>query len=156
EQREELLAEATDAIQLSRTSSVASVVAQMAGRFAAGSDVLAAILRERQDMATRLDSQRAQLNASSSLDMHKLIADPETERVRMDRRLATQFPAYAEVTNPVPLDLYELQYLLRPDEAMLAYTVTTDHSFVLAVRRDHADLFETDVGAKALRDAVAK
>src|SRR5262249_13367590 len=79
-----------------------------------------------------------------------------TKIKQLDERLAKDFPAYAEIANPRPVTLDELQTLLGPDEALLAYAVAHNHTLVLAVRRDSTDLFEADVGAKALREAVAE
>src|SRR5262249_35601654 len=75
---------------------------------------------------------------------------------QLDELLAREFPAYAEIASPRPVTLDDLQMLLGPDEAMLAYAVATDRTFILAVRRDRADLFEAKVGAQALRDAIAE
>src|SRR5262249_11915109 len=53
DEREALMGEAVAAMQLSHASSVATAVAQMAARFAAGNDALAAVVRERQDTTAR-------------------------------------------------------------------------------------------------------
>jgi tetratricopeptide (TPR) repeat protein len=164
-QRQALMDEALEAIQLSRASSVATVVAQMATRFAAGDDALAAVVRERQDAAVRWRALDARLiaamaetperrNPQLEAADRKALKELEATLQRLDERLAREFPAYAEVSSPRPLALDELQSLLAPDEALLAFAVWTDRTFLFAVRRDGAALIQLQIGADALRAAV--
>jgi CHAT domain-containing protein len=167
EQHRALIAEALEAMQLSRGSSVATAVAQMAARFSAGTDALAAVVRERQDAAARWRALDDRLIAAAAEPPEK--RSPQAEAAdraalselgatitRLDERLAREFPAYAEIASPRLIALDELQALLHPDEALLAYAVWTDRTFVLAVRGEHGTLFEVAVGAEALREAVAE
>jgi CHAT domain-containing protein len=167
QEREALTAEAVEAIQLSRSSSVATAVAQMAVRFAGGSDALAAVVRERQDAAARWRALDAWLiaavaepperrSAQAEADNRATLVELEATLKRLDERLAKEFPAYVEIVSPRPVALDELQDLLAPEEALLAYAVADNQSFVLAVRRDRAELFEVAVGAEELREAVTE
>src|SRR5262249_61026408 len=134
ETRKPLLSEAVEAMQLQRASSVGDSVAQMAARFAAGSDALAAVVRERQEAASRWNTLDTQLTVASAKPPEQRSPDAEaTARTaldqlgatikQLDERLAKDFPAYAEIATPRPLPLADLQKLLGPDEAMLAYAV---------------------------------
>ncbi len=73
----------------------------------------------------------------------------------LEARIAREFPAYAELSNPKPLELAEAQALLAPDEAMLVYLVGTDETWLWALRRDRAALYRIKTGAKALAAEVA-
>jgi tetratricopeptide (TPR) repeat protein/CHAT domain-containing protein len=167
EQRQALISETLEAMQLSRASSVATAVGQMAARFAAGSDALAAAVRERQGAAARWRALDARLIAAAAEPPEKRNTRAEaadrTELnelgatiARLDERLARDFPAYTEIASPRPVAMDELRALLHPDEALLAYAVWTDKTYVFAVRGDRAELFEVAVGAEALREAVAE
>ena len=66
------------------------------------------------------------------------------------KKLATEFPEYAELaaTKPVPLD--EVQQLLGPEEALLAYLVSEKKTYVWAVQRNKAEIFIADVVPSSL------
>ena len=72
----------------------------------------------------------------------------------MDERLARDFPDYAEIANPRPLALAEAQALLADDEAVIAYAVADDRTFLLVTRADRAAMHEVEIGADDLREAV--
>jgi CHAT domain-containing protein len=141
-------------------------MAGMAARFAAGSDALATVVRERQDLAQarqgldnaliRAASQpAAQHDAAAEDALRKQLADADSQLDTLDVRIGRDFPAYAELSNPQPLDLSAAQALLAPDEALLVYLVGQDESWLWAVRRDRAVLYRLAIGGNALKDAVA-
>ncbi len=151
--------------QLANASSTAKAVAGMAARFAAGSDALAAIVRERQDLAQRwqgLDSAIVQAaskpqqerNSAVEESMRKELTDVDARLDALDARTMREFPAYAELSNPKPLQLAEAQALLAPDEAMLVYLIGRDESWLWALRRDKAEFYKLDIGAVTLSTDV--
>ncbi len=162
-----LVAEAFEVAQLTRTSSTAQAVARMSARFALGDDQLAKLVRERRNLLERwrhLDQQILH-DAVRPIDL-----DRETPRedlraalsvlserlARLDRLLAGEFPDYAEIANPRPLALTEAQRLLNSDEAIIAFIVMGNESFVLGVRSDRASMSRVDLGTEALRQAVSR
>jgi hypothetical protein len=115
---------------------------------AAGRDTLAALVRERQDLAGKWQAlDAAGVNAvtkpqsssqTESLDpagvnaVTKPQSSSQTERFlrdafdmagkqldALDVRIAREFPQFADLSNPRPMELKDAQALLAPDEAML-------------------------------------
>jgi len=142
-----LLADSFAALQWSKMSATASATAKMAARFAAGSDDLAASVRQRRDAQGRLEAIEARLleavsKAPSSRDLAgetQLRTEAEGLRqtlARSDAELAAKFPTYAELANPRPLTIDETQVLLRPGEALVAFAVGDEGCYVAVVTPD--------------------
>ncbi len=183
ERRDDLLAEAFEVSQLADVGATAAAVAGLAARFGAGDDALARLVRDRQDAAEawrRLD--RALLAAAARGDARR---DRDEERkqaaeqaalearlAELDRRLAEEFPEYAELAAPRPITLDRLQALLAPDEALVMYRtvrrppagplrrlvapITTAATQLWVVRRDRVALSWLDIDREDLDDAVAE
>jgi CHAT domain-containing protein/Tfp pilus assembly protein PilF len=160
-----LTAEAFEVAQLARATGTAKTLARMSARFAAGNDELAASVRGRQDALERwrqLDA--ALLEALSRPPSQRAPAEERRLRAEktalaarlaaLDKLLAEEFPDYAELVSLRPARLDEVQTLLRPDEALLAYLIGEKASYVWAVRHDRAALIRLDIGGAALRDQV--
>jgi CHAT domain-containing protein/Tfp pilus assembly protein PilF len=153
--------------QLASTSSAAQAVAGMAARFAGGTDALAVVVRQRQDLAQRwerLDSAivqaaskpPAQRDAATEATLRQQFGEVGTQISALDARLASEFPAYAELANPAPLELSEAQALLAPDEAMLAYLVGDQKSWLRALRRERAEFYKLDINGASLSAEISK
>ena len=149
--------------QLASASSAAQAVAGMAARFAAGSDALAAAVRSRQDLVRRwqyLDAAIVQV-ASKSPTQRDPVEEPTLRQqftdaeMQLDARITRDFPQYAELSNPKPLEISKAQDLLDPDEAMLVYLVGDKKSWLWALRHNRAEFYKLDIGAQALSAAVA-
>ena len=164
-QRISLTAEAFSVGQLARTTQAGAAVSRMAARFAAGNDDLAKTVRNYQDANTywrKLDSDlikvisapTAKRNAVRETVLRKQLSTVNARIVSLKERLTTKFPDYAELaaSNPVPVG--DMQKLLKPQEALLAYLVSDKKTYVWAVRQNQAEMFVADVGKKALQDAV--
>ena len=161
-----MLTEAFEVAQLTRATAAASAVARAAARFAAGDDRLAEVVRERQDALQRwrgLD-ERIVKAASEPPDKRdrdteaRLRADLEAVRGRLeelDKRLAQEFPDYAEIANPQPVPLEEAQALLAADEALVTYAVWSDRTFLQVIRSDRAAMHEVEIGAASTSAMVA-
>jgi CHAT domain-containing protein/tetratricopeptide (TPR) repeat protein len=151
--------------QLAQASSTARAVAGMAARFASGSGALAATVRQRQDAAAQwhtLDNAlvqvaskpQAQRDAAAEEALRQHLAQAGSELDALDTRIARDFPAFAELSNPKPVDAAAVQQVLAPDEALLVYLVGRDESWLWAVRRDRTALFRLAIGSEALTNAV--
>ena len=160
------LREGFRAAQLAQASGAARAVAGMAARFAAGNDALAAVVRERQDSALRwqrLDKAIVaaaskppeQRNPAAEADLRRSLNEVGARLDALDTQIAQDFPTFAELSNPKPLELPEARALLAPDEAMLVYFVGADFSYLWAIRHDQARMFVIKIGAKALAEEVA-
>lgn len=156
--------EAFEVAQLARASDTADQVARMAARYAAGSDALAQLARERQDALARLarlESAVVQLAGEPGAEARLAAAradEAATRRalVQLDERLEREYPRYRELTDPKPLPLAAAQALLAPGEALVVFLVTGTESFAWALRRDAAAFVRVPLSRKALDDAVRR
>ena len=153
------------AAQMALASDTSRAVAGMAARFAAGSDALAAVVRERQDLSERwqrLDG--ALVKAASQPPDKRDVAAEAALRARLaetgnrlqaiTERITREFPQYAELSRPAPLELGQAQALLAADEALIVYVATTRQTWLWVLRNDRAAMHRVEIGAKALAAEV--
>ena len=160
-QRPALAEEALAAAQRTSSTSAGAALAQMAARLGAGDTALARAVRRQQDLVNEWRRLDKALLATLSRPPQKRDAKVE-ERLRIQRddaeaavttinaRLEIDFPDYAELANPQPLGLAETRKLLSRDEALVAYLVDKDKSYVWAVTRESVawralDLKKSDI-----------
>lgn len=159
------LNEALAAIQRGTQSSAASAVNKLAVRLAAGSDRLAELVRRDQDLAAESEAldktiiaavskQSGQRDLAAEQRSRARIAAIANERAGLQKTLAVEFPAYASLSNPLPLAVKDIQLLLSTDEAMVLYSVVDKQSYVIAITREGVDWKEIPLGADALTQKV--
>lgn len=153
-------------------SEAAQSIAQMASRQAAGSDGLAKLVRERQDLLNAWERRddariswltlpREQRNAELENDNARQMHAIDERIAEIDARLQTKFPNYAALANPEPLALAEVQRLLGPDEALVMILATDDWrnlpeaSFIWAVTKNESRWVRSDIGVPTLKREVA-
>src|SRR5262245_31417906 len=114
--------------QWARQTGAADALAQMAVRFAKGAGPLAGLVRQRQDLITvRQGEDKRLLEAIGKADtratdsIRTAIAGLDAKLTDIDRRLAVEFPDYAQLSNPKPLAVVAVQGLLREDEALVLF-----------------------------------
>lgn len=157
--------EALQVAQLQQTSGTEAAVAKMALRFAVGDDALAGLVKRRQDAVDRLGRVQVQQLAASARpaqDRTTLLdqglrdtAAAETEEIStIDQELGTAFPQYQELTRPEPLSVEQIQALLRPGEAMLAYA-STDKTYLWVVTRTTATFIPLSISTRDLASDVS-
>lgn len=160
------LDEALAAIQRGTQSSAASAVNKLAVRLAAGSDRLAELVRQDQDLAaesealdkaiiTAVSKQPAQRDVAAEQRSRARITTIANERTGLQKTLAVEFPDYASLSNPLPLAVKDIQPLLSADEAMVLYSVVDKRSYVIAITREGVDWKEIPLGADALAQKVS-
>jgi CHAT domain-containing protein/Tfp pilus assembly protein PilF len=160
-QRAALTAEAFESAQLVYASKTGQAIAGMAARFAAGDDALAGVVRERQDLTERWRRLDGTIVAAASKPPAE--RDQAAEKAAraeqaatgqrlaaLDAKIAQDFAQYAELSSPRPVKLTELQTLLGPDEALLAYSASSAKTWLWAVRRDRATMYDIPLTGKAL------
>ncbi|HET6520368.1 MAG TPA: CHAT domain-containing tetratricopeptide repeat protein [Geminicoccaceae bacterium] len=177
--RDRLLDETFRAGQLIQASDVAAAVARVAARIAIGEDELARLVRVWLDLVERrrgLD--RALVRAASRPQTERDGAVAFLAEGRLRRELAAtaarlnavndetarRFPSYKEMTGPEPASVEEIQSLLAPDEALLAYAVADpdpelagdEELFLWAIRRDRAEMARIDLTPDELERAVRR
>ena len=159
--------EAFEVSQLARATAAASAVAQLGARFAAGEDRLAQLVREHQDTLGLWQTLDAALieevskppderNAEVEKSLRTELAAADKRLTELDRVLADEFPQYAELANPQPATLSEVQQLLGPAEALLAYQVGDNVSYLWVVRPDAAEMHKIKISSGELADKVTE
>lgn len=157
--------DAFETAQWAAQSSAGAAVQQMALRFAAGTDALSKLVRERQDLTTQWNASEKALVAVSKprnlqdragIDrLRKEIAAAEKRLAAVSARLDKEFPDFAALANPKPLSPQEAQALLKPDEAMVFWLVGRDTSYVFALTREKFDWKPIPIGADDLAEKIA-
>jgi len=144
----------------------AQAVWRMATRFAARDPKIAGLLREQQALTLRLpnlEAQYARLISSPDATARKQaeVARVKAEAIQrklgqLDTDLRDDFSAYAELADPQPIELMQVQEMLRDDEAIVQFVVAHGDGFAFAVTKD-AVAFEKlwVVRAQLSRDVAA-
>ncbi|MFG1376095.1 CHAT domain-containing protein [Xanthobacter autotrophicus] len=152
--------EAFQSAQSAMLTSASMALAQLGVRFAAGSDDLARLVRQRQDLVAAWKSaDRALVQVLGAagkgdepvVEARRAEVDALQARIaESDRDMAARFPAYAELSQPQPVPIAAAQALLREDEALVLVFVATRETFVFGVTRDAADWHRVPVEREAL------
>jgi CHAT domain-containing protein/Flp pilus assembly protein TadD len=153
--------------QLARTTQAGSAVSRMAARFAAGNDNLAKTVREHQDAIAlwqRLDADLIKVvssppksrNPAREKALRERLSSIDAKVTTLTKKLATEFPEYAELAAAKSIPLEDVQKLLPPKEALIAYLVSYKKTYVWVVRQNRTEMFAADLGKEALQDAVAE
>jgi hypothetical protein len=115
--------EAFEVAQWANQSSAGAAVQEMGLRFAAGTDALAALVREHQDLSAfwrerdkaliaAVSKPNAQQNPTSIAALRRELAETESKLAANTARLEREFPQYATLASPKPLKAEEVQQLL--------------------------------------------
>jgi CHAT domain-containing protein/tetratricopeptide (TPR) repeat protein len=158
--------EAFEIAQWANHSSAAAAVQQMSLRFAAGTDALAALVRERQDLAAfwrgrdkallaALSQPQGQQNPGAIDALRRELAETERKQTANTARLEREFPEYAALASPKPLQAEEVQQLLGADEALLFWLAVDNESYIFALTRDGFGWRTIGIGAEELSEKVA-
>ena len=155
--------EGFEAAQWALLSSAGNALQQLGLRAAAGSPDLAALVRKRQDLMALANQAEAALAAAASqpggetrmVGLRGEIDSLHAEIGEIDARLKQDFPRYAELANPAPMSIADVQALLQPDEGLLLALSGRDHVFVWAIGKTASAWTRTVYGAGVLADDVA-
>jgi tetratricopeptide (TPR) repeat protein len=161
--------EAFEMAQWANHSSAAAAVQQMGLRFAAGSDALAALVRERQDLSAfwrdrdkallaALSQPQGQQNSTAIDALRRDLAETERKQTANAARLELEFPEYAALASPSPLKAGELQQLLGGDEALVFWLSGEQHweTYVFALTREGFEWKTIPVRTEALAQKVTQ
>ncbi|MCP5036074.1 MAG: CHAT domain-containing protein, partial [Rhodobacteraceae bacterium] len=134
----------------------ARAVAQVGARAAAGNGALAALIRDRQELEDKLTHTQDALVAaiadtpSEVAELNAEIALLAKALERIDGVLRVDFPDYADISNPQPLDFASLQSLLGPGEGLLLFLSDRSATYVWAVSSVGALWHRAAIGADEL------
>jgi CHAT domain-containing protein len=127
-----------------RGRAVQKAFAESSARAAAMDPALARLVRNEQDLSKQVRAQLGSLNnllsvPSSQRDEHVLhsversIAQLRSDRDAARAEIKERFPTYADLVNPKPPSIDQIQEALHDDEAVLSFYFGDDASFVWAV-----------------------
>jgi tetratricopeptide (TPR) repeat protein/CHAT domain-containing protein len=147
-------------------SSTAAALQQMSTRFAAASGALALLVREHQDLGAAwrdkdkqllqaLGKSEGQQDRTAIAVLRKDIADIENRLTALTARFDNEFPDYAALTRPQPLNAEDAQKLLGADEALVFWLVGAKEIYVFALTRARFEWHAVPIGANELSDKVA-
>ena len=161
----EILDEAFRAAQSARSLDTAQALAGMTARYAAGSDSIAAIIRDQQDLSSR--------SKALSESLIKVLSQPPNQRgpnaemtIRSDQskvdarlkadndRLKTEFPRFVELARAQPIGVADLQHALGPDEAFAAFVLGARDSYLFVIRNNAASFHKLDVTQAQVAESV--
>jgi CHAT domain-containing protein len=136
--------EAFEMAQWAIQSSAGAALQQLGPRFAAGNDALAALVRANQDLSAYLRDRNKALvaalsnpdgpsNAAKIEEIRKHIADTERKLAANSAQLQDQFPEFAKLNAPKPLQIDDVQKVLGPDEALVLLLTGDKQSYVFAL-----------------------
>lgn len=132
--------DAFEAAQWAYLSSAGKALRQLGLRTATGSPELAALIRQRQDLLAAIATREARLtqaaDGASLVALRGEIDSLRAELSALDARLQADFPRYAELAEPQPLSVTDVQALLGEDESLLFFLPGSVNTHVWAISRD--------------------
>jgi CHAT domain-containing protein/tetratricopeptide (TPR) repeat protein len=159
--------EAFHMAQRALSNSTGDTLAQMAARFASGKDELAVAARELQDLLRERKAQDGLLLASfaktdtnSTERVRAVVARSDDRLKALTKRMSDRFPAYLALARPQPLEVRDLQALLRADEALIQFLIIPtfgdipEAAFAWAITSSEARWVRIDAGAKTISEHV--
>jgi CHAT domain-containing protein/tetratricopeptide (TPR) repeat protein len=166
----ETVAAREDAFEMAQwalQTGAADALSQMSVRFAKGTGPLATLVRERQDIITRrqsethrLDMATGRADANAADEARGIIGVLDTKLASVDARITTEFKEYAELANPKPLTIAATQALLEADEALVLFLDVPqfgklpEESLIWVVTKSEARWFRGELGTKRLAERV--
>ena len=126
-----------------RAKSVQQALTASSARMSAKDPVLAALIREEQDLAKQVNAQIGVLNNALTLPsgerdevavkaLNAAIAKARSERDKARTEIARRFPTYTDLIDPRPPTVEGVRQVLREDEALLSFYFGRERSFVWA------------------------
>ena len=155
-----------------QSSEAAQLLPHMAARGASRDPVLAALARERQDLVTEWQKRDRLRSAAFSQAAEKRDAEAEADNIarlaaadariqEIDKELEANFSDYADLVNPAPISVEEIQALLGDDEALVLFVGTgelgpvPEESFIWVVTKTVSRWVRSATGTPSLARKVA-
>lgn len=141
--RTKLDEEAFQIAQLVNYSAAAVALRQMSARLSSQNERLGAIIRERQQKFEQKAALQASLSDAVARDdalrasaLRKQQLDINSNLDRLSQVISRDFPSFADISEPRPLTVQQVQRLLKPDEALILFVPSTVFIHVFAVSQD--------------------
>jgi CHAT domain-containing protein len=164
---EKALDHSLNIVQRETQTSAAAAINKLAIRLAAGSDRLAQLVRQDQDLAAEAEALNkaiiaavskppSQRDVTTEQRMQARLTAIAAQRDALQKVFASEFPDYAALSNPLPMTAKEVQALLSGDEALVLFASAGDkESFVFGLTRADSDWKSIPLGGEALAQKVA-
>lgn len=143
-------------------SASAQAMADAAVRASAGTDALAAIVREQQDLAVlagqtdkRLLAALGRSDTARAAQLRSDYDDTLAKLAIVEARIDKDYPSYRELISPKPLDLADAQKALVPGEGLIVLVEADDAIYSFGVTRDAVAWNRVEGDAKAILKQVA-
>jgi CHAT domain-containing protein/Tfp pilus assembly protein PilF len=160
--------ESLDVVQRVAQTSAAAAITKLGIRLAVGTDRLAQLIREDQDLASEAEASDKAIIAAVSKEpsqrdsaveqriQERLVAIARA-RDALQKTLAGEFPEYAALSNPLPATAEQVQALLSDEEALLLFAAANDQqSYVFAFTHKGVDWKSIPLGGDLLAQKVAQ
>ena len=165
--RQDLSNEAFISAQWAEHRKVSDALAQMSARLQTEDSDMASLARDRQDLVNRwraYDTQLmtvfdADMTAESSQKIALLRDDQkslEDTLDEIDAQIASQFPAYAQLSQPLPLDIAQSQDLLETGEALIFFLAGQRETYVWVITNKTSAWHKLSVNREDLDRKVQK
>jgi CHAT domain-containing protein/tetratricopeptide (TPR) repeat protein len=149
--------------QLLTRSTADAAIRQMAVRFTQQDATLAAVVREQQEVATKLRTLEQPLLRAIGADDQPKVAAVRSEIASLERKFADlsahirhDFASYDAAMQPKPLNVEAAQSLLRDDEALVVFLADTPHIYTWLVTREKVSWHVTSDDAFDARTATVR
>ena len=176
-----LAAEMLETAQWAFASQTAASLAQMAARSAAGSPLLAGLVRERQDLVGEwqakdklLIAAKSEVPAKRNAESERVLVDRlaaiDTRLAEIDRLFARDFPDYAALAHATSVSVADVQAQLGDGEALVLFNDTgawkpllqapeafsdAEATFIWVVTKSQVRWVRSELGTAALTREVA-
>lgn len=151
-----------------RGQSVQQALAASSARMSINDPAMAALVREEQDLAKRVNAQLGtfanvlalpsdQRDENTIKALQASVVNLRADRDKARAEIAKRFPRYTELIEPKPPSVEQIKNVLKPDEALLSFYFGRDISFVWAVPKDGKVAFAAiQAGASDLETRIRK
>lgn len=161
----DIMEEAFRATQYAHGIGTAQALTSMTARYASGSDALAALIRDRQDLATRsralsaavikvLSQPPGQRGPNAEMSLRREQSEVDARLTADDARLRNEFPRFAELARTEPVGIAAVQQVLDPDEAFVAFTLADKDGYLFVLRKDKAAFTKLDLTSAQATESV--
>lgn len=169
EQYAKLREETYEAAQGAVVSAAADAMTNVSARLGEGKGELAQLVKQREALLGQVNALRKQIQKASDSTGSSLDAVAQRTRARalrdqesalslqldeLEKSIDQRFPAYVELTRPMPLKVKDTQALLEADEAVLLIVPAPDGTYIWAVTRDGFDWARSNMKEADITAAV--
>ena len=162
--REEIRDKVFISVQNGLSSAAGQALVQAGARIASGSEALASLLRERQNIVESMKPlqeklavaiKKSGIKSEQAVAEIKVAIDQSQKRVAdLDIRLGQEFPEFKELINPSALSREEVQKHLLPNESLILTFTDDDNVYVWAISKTGASWHRADIGKASLSEQV--